>query len=160
MAFQFSLQEVQDYRDQIVQQHQRAVAQVQNEIERIENLLVQVEKMRVQYRKEMDTKMNDSDFTAAHRDVYIQYIRGIEDLSQRSRAHLKDLELLLAHRRKILTQAAQELQVMDELKKVEHRKFIQVENRLEAKLYDEIAIRKYLTQSEEKFSELGQEVAK
>ena len=94
----------------------------------------------------------------AYQELYLNYIRGLEHLIERSQKHLEGLRAELERRRVLLNYAARERQVLDELKKQEYRQFLIDERRAEQKQFDDIAIRHFLEASREKSSASMEEV--
>lgn len=155
MPFRFSLQEVLDYRSRILEQRQRETAAVRGEIDRIEGLMAQAREMRDRQREDMNRRALREGLGLAWREIYVNYIEGIDALIERSRKHVEDLERVLEERRRMLAEASKEVRVMEELRDEELEQYLLEERRAEMKEYDEIAIRNFLTGAGEKTSLSG-----
>ncbi len=149
MAFQFSLQEVLDYRARIEEIRQGEMREARSRVEYVGMVIEQAKARRLHYREEMNRKIHEGE-DYAHRELYWNYLKGLDNLIRRSEGHLEELHREMERRRERLEKAAREREVLEELKKVEKRQYAVAEGREEAKEYNELAIRNFLLSNREK----------
>lgn len=151
MAFKFSLIEVLDYRKRIEEVRQGEMLEVRMRADHVEELLEQAGKKQLDYRAEAsDLAMGGVDF--ARQQLYWNYLKGLDNLIERTKVHLKELHTELEKRRLRLADAARASQILEELEKTEKREFQMYERRAEAKEYDDIALRNYVHTKREKIA--------
>lgn len=149
MPFRFSLEEVLEYRRQSEELRQREVATVQNQVDHVSGLLAQARDHRRHYAGELN-RVETEGQGYARQEIYLNYIRGLSRLIERTEAHLEDLRAELLRRRALLQEAARARRVLEELEQQERRTYLIEETRAEAKAFDEIAIRNYSMRRREK----------
>jgi flagellar FliJ protein len=155
MAFQFSLQEVLEYRQRLEETAQAEMQEVRQRVEYVEDLINQAQDRRTETRREMDLVMQESR-QPGHEQLYEDYLSGLDNLINQSRQHLEQLREELERRRRKLADASRQRQVMSELKKGEYKQYQLEERREEIKTFDEIASRNFLLKSREKSSTSGE----
>ncbi len=149
MPFRFSLQEVLDYRHRIEEVRQAEMEQMRRQVEEVRGLIQQARQQRANYRSELNEQVQQGK-SFAHQQIYLNYLKAMDLLIERSEEHLLQLQRELERRRVRLVQASRDRQVMDELKKDERKQYLIDEQRLQTKEYDEIAVRNYLLSQREK----------
>lgn len=149
MPFRFSLEEVLDYRNRIEETRQRELNEIRRRIDYVEGLLREARERRIHYRQELNEVVSRKRSSGLQR-IYLDYLRGLDDLIQRTEAHLEDLRRESDRRRGLLEAAIRERRIMEELRKAELRQYLLEERRAEGRVYDEIAIRKFVTAQQEK----------
>ncbi len=155
MAFQFSLQEVLDYRQRLEESAQAEMQEVRQRVEYVEDLITQARGRRMATRSEMDRVMQQSR-QPGHEQLYEDYLTGLDNLISQSQQHLEQLREELERRRHKLAEASKKRQVMSELKKGEYKQYQLEERREEIKAFDEIASRNFLLKSRENSSSSGE----
>ncbi|HNY26172.1 MAG TPA: flagellar export protein FliJ [Candidatus Sumerlaeota bacterium] len=149
MPFRFSLQEVLDYRHRIEEVRQAEMEQMRRQADEVRALIQQARQQRANYRAELNEQIQQGK-GFAHQQIYLNYLKAMDLLIERSEEHLLQLQRELERRRLRLVQASRDRQVMDELKKDERKQYLIEERRLQTKDFDEIAVRNYLLSQREK----------
>ena len=149
MPFHFSLQEVLDYRRRIEEMRQAEANEMRRRVEHLENLIGQARAQRMEYRRGL-TVVVEQGKGFAYQQLYLDYLRGLDELIRRSEGHLEQLREELERRRRRLTEAARDRQVLDELLKEERKQYAISERRAEMKVFDEISIRQFLLSERER----------
>jgi flagellar FliJ protein len=156
MAFEFSLQEVLDHRERVEEIRQSEMAAAQREVNRVESLVAQARQRRAHYRNELNEKIQ-AGVEYAYQQLYMDYLKGVDNLLVRSAEHLVDLRKGVELRREQLVRASRDRQVLDELRKDEEKEYLLAERRVEGKEYDEIAMRNFLQAQREESAHLMEE---
>jgi flagellar FliJ protein len=149
MPFRFSLEEVLEYRNRIEETRQRELNEIRRRIDYVEGLIGEARERRIHYRQELNEVVSRKRSSGLQR-IYLDYLRGLDDLIQRTEAHLEDLRRECDRRRGLLEAAIRERRIMEELRKAELRQYLLEERRAEGRVYDEIAIRKFVTAQQAK----------
>ena len=156
MAFEFSLQEVLEHRERIEEIRQSEMAAAQREVDHVARLMAEARERRAHYRNELNDRIQ-AGVEYAYQQLYMDYLKGIDNLLRRSAEHLGDLRRNLEKRRGALTEAARDRQVLEELRKDEKKNHLLTERRAEGREYDEIAMRKFLQAQREESAHLMEE---
>ena len=156
MPFRFSLEEVLEYRNRIEETRQRELNEIRRRIDYVEGLLGEARERRIHYRQELNEVVSRKRSSGLQR-IYLDYLRGLDDLIQRTEAHLEDLRRECDRRRGLLEAAIRERRIMEELRKAELRQYLLEERRAEGRVYDEIAIRKFVTAQQAKNARMEEE---
>jgi flagellar export protein FliJ len=122
----------------------------------VEGLLGEARERRIHYRQELNEVVSRKRSSGLQR-IYLDYLRGLDDLIQRTEAHLEDLRRECDRRRGLLEAAIRERRIMEELRKAELRQYLLEERRAEGRVYDEIAIRKFVTAQQAKNARMEEE---
>jgi flagellar export protein FliJ len=149
MPFRFSLAEVLDYRKRIEETRQRELSEILRRIEYVEGLVREAGERRDHYRRELNEVVPRKG-SAGLQQIYLDYLRGLDDLIRRTELHLEDLRKERDRRRAVLQAAMRDHKIMEELRKAELRAYLLEERRAEGRTYDEIAVRNYLMAAREK----------
>lgn len=156
MAFHFSLQEVLEYRQRMEDERRREMEEARAQVEHVEDLLSQASERRGHYRDEL-SRISQAGKSFAHQQLYLDYLRGIDGLIEKTQDHLAKLRKELERRREYLAYAVRQREIMNELKKKEYAAYLQEERRAETKMYDAIALRNYWRDKQAKNSRLSRE---
>ena len=111
MPFRFSLEEVLDYRNRIEETRQRELNEIRRRIDYVEGLLREARERRIHYRQELNEVVSRGRSSGLQR-IYLDYLRGLDDLIQRTEAHLEDLRRESDRRRGLLEAAIRERRIM------------------------------------------------
>jgi flagellar export protein FliJ len=149
MPFQFSLEEVLEYRRRLEEIRQREMAEAQQRADYVERLITEAQDRRLFYREELDSKTQGKQ-AFAYRALYVDYLRGVDVLIEKTRTHLEELKKEVERRRQLLEYAIRQREILDEVKKEEYRQYLLEERRAETREFDEIAIRKFASVQREK----------
>jgi flagellar export protein FliJ len=123
-------------------------------VNRVENLLAQAEENRRSNRRDLDRVMLETG-GGGRQQIYMDYLRGLDRLMERTREHLETLKKEMERRRVLLEYAVRQRRIMEELRKDERRVHELEERRAETKEYDAMGIRNYLAAERAKFSAEG-----
>jgi flagellar export protein FliJ len=152
VPFKFSLQAVLDLRRRVEELRQREMQEISKQVEYVESLIRQARNRQMMYHDELMAKSRKG-MAFAEREIYTNYLLGVEALVTRSEEHLEILRKELNRRKERLVAAARDRQVLEELEKEERKQYELQERRAEAKRFDEIAIRNFLIAQREKSAE-------
>lgn len=153
MPFRFSLEEVLDYRRRMEEIRQRELHEARSRMEYVQGLVDEAKARRFHYREELE-QLVASRKPAAYRTLYMDYLRGVDALIAKSELHVQDLEKEVRRRLTFLEYAVRQRQVLDELKKEEYKLYLVEERRAETREFDEIAIRNFSVNQQEKNAQL------
>src|SRR5690242_16630543 len=120
MPFNFSLQEVLEYRLRLEEIKQREFAEAQRQVDYVQGLIDRARQTRLDYEIELN-EMAIKGTLYAWQELHMNYIKGLGNLIVKSEEHLAQLKREMERRRAVLMQAVKDHQVMEELKKQEHK---------------------------------------
>lgn len=137
--FQFKLQKVLDYREQLEEQARMNLARAQAEHDEQQRLVNEIERKRREYERKGFAK----DATPADIWLWRQYLEALKRDFNQQRAELQRLALKLKNARKIAVQRSKDRKLLEKLKEKQAKAHHEEERHKESKEAEELSALRY-----------------
>lgn len=140
MAFQFKMQKILDYREQLEEEARVRFARVQQMLLEEER---RFEELRVLLQEKEAQRFQDLSMDAGERWLLENFIRGLRADMTESQLRLRSLHQMLEQARRELLARSKERKVLDKLKERQKERHMAEEREKERKINDETATLRY-----------------